>query len=122
VSLYRDIALNAAGTLDVPVSAEERQALGALPTASFAAYRYYLAANAAYYALDYPSAWNLSKQAITLDPHYYDALYTYASVNTVLIGAPLADMDSRQHHAMALEAAQRMIEVAPRRTEGHALK
>lgn len=101
----------------------DSQPVGTPPQdASFSAYRYQLAANAAYFNLDYKSAWELSKQAIALEPDYYDALYTFASVNTVLIGAPFPGMDSRQHASMAMEAARRMIKLQPGGTEGHALK
>lgn len=122
VAVQSDIALNAARALKAGVDKSEEQALAELPTASFAAYRYNLAARHAYYAGNFRQAWRLGKQAIGLDAGYYDALYNFASVNTVLLGTPLQDMTTREHYGLAMDTARRMIRLAPDRTEGYALK
>lgn len=122
VSVQSNIALSAARALEAEVDQQERQALSSIPTRSFAAYRYNIAARNAYFKQDFESAWMLSRQALALDPEYYDALYHYASVNTVLIGVPLEGMSTRGHYRMALEAAEAMTRLEADRTEGHALK
>lgn len=122
VSVQSNIALSAARALEAEVDQQERQALSSIPTRSFAAYRYNIAARNAYFKQDFEGAWILSRQALALDPEYHDALYHYASVNTVLIGTPLEGMSSQGHYRMALEAADAMTRLEPSRTEGHALK
>jgi hypothetical protein len=49
-------------------------------------------------------------------------LHTFASANAALATNPLKGMTSRQHSALTLEHANRMIDLAPERNEGHALK
>ena len=122
VAVQSDIALNAARALEAGVDKQEERALGELPTASFAAYRYNLAARHAYYSGDFKKAWHLGKQSLGLDGNYYDALYNFASVNTVLLGASLPGMTSQDHRVLAMDTVQRMIQLAPDRTEGYALK
>lgn len=122
VAVQGDIALNAARALKASVGRSEEQALTELPTESFAAYRYNLAARHAYYSGNFRQAWRLGKQAIGLDADYYDALFNFASVNTVLLGMPFPDMTSREHYVLAMDAARQMIRLAPDRTEGYALK
>lgn len=122
VAVQRDIALNAARALEAGVDKQEEIALGELPTASFAAYRYNLAARHAYYSGDFKKAWDLGKQSMLLDGNYYDALYNFASVNTVLLGASLPGMTAQDHRVLAMDTANRMIKLAPGRTEGYALK
>ena len=122
VSVHSNIALSAAQALEAEVNQQERQALASMPTSSVAAYRYNIAASNAYSIQDFEAAWTLSRQALALDPAYYDALYHFASVNTVLIGIPLENMSSREHYRMALESAEAMTRLQPERTEGHALK
>lgn len=122
VAVQGNIALNAAKALKAGVDIHEEQALTELPTSSFAAYRYNLAARHAYYSGNFRQAWRLGKQAVGLDADYYDALFNFASVNTVLLGMPLQDMTTREHYVLAMEATRRMISLAPDRTEGYALK
>ena len=122
VAVQSDIALNAARALEAGVDKQEERALGELPTASFAAYRYNLAARHAYYFGDFKKAWDLGKQSIGLDGNYYDALYNFASVNTVLLGASLPGMTAQDHRVLAMDTVNRMIQLAPNRIEGYALK
>ena len=122
IAIQSDIALKVATALRAEINHQEQQALQALPTTSFPAYRYNLGAKSAYASLNYEQAWNLSKEAIALDPHYYDALHTFASVNTVLIGMPTLGMTSKEHIRLAMETAERMIALQPDSSKGHALK
>ena len=122
VSVHSNIALSAAQALEAEVNQQERQALASMPTSSVAAYRYNIAARNAYFIQDFEATWTLSRQALALDPEYYDALYHFASVNTVLIGTPLENISGREHYRMALESAEAMTRLQPERTEGYALK
>lgn len=121
-SLQSDIAMNVAMTLDSEINQQEKLALRALPTDSFAAYRYNLAAKNVYATLDYEKAWALSKEAIALDPQYYDALFIHASVNAILVGMPEIGMTSQQHYRLAMEITERMIQLQPNSPEGYILK
>ena len=121
-SIQSDIAMNVAMTLDSEINQQEKLALRALPTDSFAAYRYNLAAKNVYATLDYEKAWALSKEAIALDPQYYDALFIHASVNAILVGMPEIGMTSQQHYRLAMEITERMIQLQPNSPEGYILK
>jgi TolB-like protein/DNA-binding winged helix-turn-helix (wHTH) protein len=122
ISIQSDIAKHVASALETTIQQTEQQQITAVPTTSFEAYRYNLAAKVAHYQQDFGKEWQLAQQAIALDPNYFDALFTFSSVNTVLVATPLADMSSREHFQLALASAERIIEIAPARSEGYALK
>jgi DNA-binding winged helix-turn-helix (wHTH) protein/TolB-like protein len=122
ISVQSDIAVHVASALKAEVLQSEQETIAALPTRSFRAYRFNLAAKNAHYQQDYAQEWELARQAIALDPGYFDGLFTFSSVNTVMVAVPLPGMTSREHFELALDSAQRMIEIAPERSEGYALK
>ncbi|HEY0962558.1 MAG TPA: winged helix-turn-helix domain-containing protein [Pseudomonadales bacterium] len=122
ISIQSDIAVNVASALEAEVLMSEQATLVAMPTKSFPAYRFNLAAKQAHYQQDYAQEWELSRQAIELDPDYFDALHTFSSVNTVMVATPMTGMTSTEHFQLALESAEHMIAIAPRRSEGYALK
>jgi DNA-binding winged helix-turn-helix (wHTH) protein/TolB-like protein len=122
LSIQSDIALNVVDALKAEINQYEQDEIGTLPTTSFEAYRFNLAGRNAYYQLNYQSALDLSKQAIELDPDYYDALFLYSNVNAVLMGTPLKGMTPEIHAQLALETAEHMIAIAPEKPEGYILK
>lgn len=122
ISIQRDIATNVTNALQTSLHDKELEAIDLIPTASFEAYRYYLAAEQAYDNQDLVQAWKLAGQAVELDPGYLDALYAYSHFNTVMMAVPLPGMSSEQHFELALQTAQQYIEAAPERPEGYALK
>lgn len=122
ISIQSDIAVNVASALEAEVLMSEQATLVSIPTKSFPAYRFNLAAKQARYQQDYAQEWELSRQAIELDPDYFDALHTFSSVNTVMVATPMPGMTSAEHFRLALESAEHMIKIAPRRSEGYALK
>jgi tetratricopeptide (TPR) repeat protein len=122
ISIQSDIAANVASALKAKIEKSERDIIESLPTESFKAHRYNLAARNAYYQQDFATVWDLAHQAITLDPDYFDALQIFSTVNTVLVATPLPDMTSREHFELALQSAEKMIEIAPFRSEGYTQK
>lgn len=122
ISIQSDIAVNIASALEAKVLQSEQDTLSEMPTKSFPAYRFNLAAKQAHYQQDYTQEWELARQAIELDPTYFDALHTFSSVNTVMVATPMPGMTGAEHFALALDSAERMIAIAPRRSEGYALK
>lgn len=122
IAIQSDIAVNVAHALEAEIKQSERRTLAAMPTASFEAYRYNLAAKNAHLQQDFATEWELAYKAVQLDPDYFDALHTWSSVNTVLVGHPLPGMSSRKHFDLALQGAERIIEIAPQRSEGYSLK
>jgi TolB-like protein/DNA-binding winged helix-turn-helix (wHTH) protein len=122
IAVQGDIALQVAAALEAEIRQSEREQIGSLPTASFRAYRYNLAASNAHYRQDFAQEWSLSRQAVELDPDYVDALFTFSSVNTVLVATPLPGMSSRDHFELGLESAERMIDLEPGNSAGYALK
>jgi len=122
ISIQSDIAVNVATALQAEVLQSEQDKLKAMPTKSFQAYRFNLAAKQAHFQQDYAQEWELSRKAIELDPTYFDGLFTFSSVNTVMVAVPLPGMTSHEHFEMALDSAERMIAIAPLRSEGYALK
>jgi len=122
IAIHSDIALQVASALEAEIHQSEREQIESLPTASFKAYRYNLAAMNAHYRQDFAQEWTLSRQAVELDPDYVDALFTFSSVNTVLVASPLPGLSSRDHFELGLESAERMIELEPDNSAGYALK
>jgi DNA-binding winged helix-turn-helix (wHTH) protein/TolB-like protein len=122
ISTQGDIALNVASALKAELPARDEKDAASLPTALFKAYRYNLAARNAHDHQNYAEEWHLAQKAIALDPDFYDALYTFASANIVLVASPLPGMSSVEHSQLALEHVGRMIELAPERSEGYALQ
>lgn len=122
ISVQSDIASHVAGALETEITAAEQEDIAALPTQSFEAYRYNLAARFAYFQMDYPKTWELARQAIEHDPGYFDAHYTFSTVNTVMVSTPLPGMSSREHFDLGLASAEKIIEIAPERSDGYALK
>lgn len=122
IAIQSDIALHVATALEAEIRQSEKEEIESLPTVSFKAYRYNLAAKNAHYRQDFAQEWSLSRQAIELDPAYFDALFTFSSVNTVLVATPLPGMTSREHYQLGLESAERMIELEPGNSAGYALK
>jgi TolB-like protein/DNA-binding winged helix-turn-helix (wHTH) protein len=122
ISIQSDIAVNVASALEAEVLQSEQDTLAAMPTKSFKAYRFYLAAKNAHYQQDYAQEWELARQAIELDPTYYDALHTFSAVNTVMVAVPMPGMTSTEHFELALQSAERMIQIAPGRSPGYSLK
>ncbi len=122
ISLQSDIAQNVVSALQTDILLTEQQNIEELPTTSFEAYQYNLAAKNAHYQQDFLTEWELARQAIALDPDYYDAHTTFSSVNTLLVATPLPGMNSREHFELALRSAEKLIELAPDKSEGYALK
>jgi DNA-binding winged helix-turn-helix (wHTH) protein/TolB-like protein len=122
ISIQSDIATNVATALQAEVLQSEKDKLTAMPTKSFQAYRFNLAAKQAHYQQDFAQEWELSRQAIELDPTYFDGLRTFSMVNTVMVAVPLPGMTSHEHFELALDSAERMIAIAPQRSEGYANK
>ena len=122
MSIQSDIAVNVASALKAEIEQSEQDTISALPTESLEAYRYNLAAKNAYFQQDFAKVWNLSRQAVALDPLYFDALQTFSTVNTVLVATPLQGMTSHEHFELAINSAERMITIAPERTEGYTQK
>lgn len=122
IAVQSDIAFNVARTLEAEILQSERERIASIPTTSFAAYRYNLAARNAHFRQDFAQEWSLAQQAIALDPLYYDAYLTLSSVNTVLVATPLPGMSSRDHYELALSSANRLIELDPNNNIGYALK
>jgi TolB-like protein len=122
ISIQGDIALNVASALKAELPQIDNRDISALPTEQFKAYRYNLAARNAHDHQDYAKEWRLAQKAIEIDPAFYDALYTFASANLVLVASPLPGMTRAEHSTLALEHAERMIELAPERSEGYALQ
>lgn len=122
ISIQSDIALHVASALKAEVEQSEKEIIAAMPTKSFEAYRYNLAAKNAHFQQDFAKEFELARHATQLDPAYFDALYTFTTVNSILVATPLPGMSSREHFELTLEGAERMIEIAPARSEGYALK
>lgn len=122
IAIQSDIAQHVAKALEAEVLQSERERIASLPTSSFKAYRYNLAARNAHYQQDFAQEWELARQAVELDPAYFDAWFTFTSVNTVLVGTPLPGMSGNDHYQLALQGAERMIELDPNHALGHALK
>jgi TolB-like protein/DNA-binding winged helix-turn-helix (wHTH) protein len=122
IAIQSDIALEVATALEAEIQQSERDEIASLPTASFKAYRYNLAAKNAHYQQDFAQEWSLASQAVELDPGYFDAWFTFASSNTVLVATPLPGMSSREHYELSLKSAERMIELEPANSAGYALK
>src|SRR5690606_6582369 len=100
----------------------EREEITAIPTESIDAYQYNQAAKIALYRQDLQQNWKLSRLAIEHDPNYYDALYTFAAANMLLISAPLEGYTGREHAQMVLDTADAMIRIDPDNTQGYALR
>lgn len=115
------IAANVASALRAEIAAAHNGE-GALPTESFGAYRYLLAAKNAYFFQSYEQTFSLTREAIRLDPQFIDAHFYFATVNTVLTSVPLDGMTGEDHQRLAMESAERMIELAPHDSRGHMLK
>lgn len=122
IAVQSEIAAQVANALEAEVRQSERDSIASLPTSSFQAYRYNLAAKNAYDQQDFVQGWSLSRQAIELDPTYFDALFNYSSVNLVLVATPLPGMTGKEHFEQGLESAERMIELQPGNSAGYALK
>ncbi len=122
IAIQGDIAVHVARALEAEVQQSEKDRIDSLPTDSFKAYRYNLAARNAHYRQDFAQEWSLSRRAIELDPEYYDALFTFSSVNTVLVATPLPGLSSREHYELGLQSAERMIELQSDNSAGYALK
>ncbi len=122
ISIQSDIALHVASALEAEILQSEQARIAALPTGSFKAYRFNLAAKNAHFQQDYAQEWELSRQAIELDPVYFDGLFTFSSVNTIMVATPMPGMTGREHFELALDSAERMIVISPERSEGYALK
>lgn len=122
IAIQSDIALQVATALEAEIQQSERDKIASLPTSSFKAYRYNLAAKNAHYQQDFAQEWSLARQAVELDPGYFDAWFTFASSNTVLVATPLPGMSSHEHYELGLQSAERMIELEPGNSAGYALK
>ena len=122
IAIQNDIAIHVASALQAEIEEDEYEQLTGIPAGSFEAYRYTVASKSAYYQQDFPRQWELARKALALDPDYYDALHSFAGANSVLATTPLPGMSSREHIRLALEAAERMIALAPQHSEGHVIK
>jgi len=122
ISLQSDIAQNVVSALQTEILLTEQKYIEELPTTSFEAYQYNLAAKNAHYQQDFLTEWELSRQAIALDPDFQDAHTTFSSVNTLLAATPLPGMSSLEHFELALRSAEKLIELAPEDSQGYALK
>lgn len=121
-SVQSDIAINLAQALEAEILQREQERITRVPTRSVDAYRYYLSARIAHYKQDFANEWHWAKQAIELDPDFYDAHALFSSVNTVLISNPLPGMDSKTHFSLGLDSAETLINLDPRNSRGYALK
>jgi DNA-binding winged helix-turn-helix (wHTH) protein/TolB-like protein len=122
IAVQGDIALNVSQALRAEINEQERHAIGTIPTESFAAYRYFLAAKNAYYFQDFEKTWNLTRLAIDLDPNYEDALSLFSYVNTVMMAVPVAGMSPSDHFLHAMESAERVIKLEPKGAQGFVLR
>lgn len=122
ISIQSEIALNVASRLAAEIDQSEREEITAIPTESIDAYQYNQAAKIALYRQDLQQNWKLSRLAIEHDPNYYDALYTFAAANMLLISAPLEGYTGREHAQMVLDTADAMIRIDPDNTQGFALR
>lgn len=116
------IAIDLAQALEAEILQLEQESLSEIPTTSVDAYRYYLSALIAHYKQDFENVWRWSKQAIELDPNFYDAQAAFALVNTILISNPLSGMNSKQHFRLALDSAEKLLLLDPQNSKGYALK
>ncbi|HEY0962203.1 MAG TPA: winged helix-turn-helix domain-containing protein [Pseudomonadales bacterium] len=122
ISVQGDIARNVATAMKAEMPNTDSVDFATLPTEQLKAHRFNRAARNALGHQQHADAWRLAQKAIALDPDFYDALDTFASVNIMLIAAPLPGLNGRRHAELALEHANRMIDVAPQHGEGYALK
>lgn len=122
LAIQSDIATNVAAALEAEITAGEQHDIGTLPTRSFDAYRYLLAAKNAYYFQDYAQTWHLTRLAIGLDDEFIDAHYYFSYVNVVLTAVPLEGMTAEDHLRLALASAERIIELAPHDSRGYSLR
>lgn len=122
ISAQADIALNVAAALQAEIPNPPEVDYAALSPEQLKAHRFNVAAHDAQRHQQYADAWRLAQRAIALDPEFYDALETFTAVNIILTAAPLPGMNGRLHTELALEHANRMIALAPQRSEGFALK
>lgn len=122
IQTQRDIALGVTDVLQTNFDAGAQTEIDSLPTNSFKAYRYNSAARLAYYAQDFAKAWTLSEKALALDPNYLDALYDFSKANIALAALPLPGKSIQGHLDLALNSAQRFIELAPEKHEGYVLE
>jgi DNA-binding winged helix-turn-helix (wHTH) protein len=91
-------------------------------TASYEAYRYNVAADHAFRRQNFSKAWQLAKKSLSLDADYLGALYNFSKSNAVLAAFPIEDMNSQEHLQLALESAQRYIQLAPGKYEGYVIE
>lgn len=122
ISIQSDIGKNVALALEAEIKQQEQLDMETLPTQSFEAYRYNLAAKNAYYQQDFEKTWLLTQQALELDPNYLDALYSFSYVNAVLAGTPLPGISNPEHIQYAIESAEKIIELAPEKSDGYILR
>lgn len=124
VSIESKIALSVAQVLEAEEHADRptQETLRNMPTNSFAAYRYNIAASNAYHNHDIMTALKLSQQALALDPEYYDALYLYGTLNLMFTSNPLDGMSSHDHYMLALETANSITRLHPDKAGGYILK
>jgi TolB-like protein/DNA-binding winged helix-turn-helix (wHTH) protein len=122
IAIQSDIAEHVARALEAEILQSERERIESLPTSSFSAYRYNLAAKNAHYQQDFQQEWQLARQAVELDPDYFDAWFTFTSVNSVLVGTPLPGLSGKEHYELTLQGAERMIALDPGHPFGYALK
>lgn len=122
IGIQSEIALNVASRLAAEIDQSEREEITAIPTESFEAYQYNQAAKIALYRQDHKQNWKLSRLAIEHDPDYYDALYTFAASNILLVSSPLEGYTGREHSQMVLDTADAMIRIDPDNTQGHSMR
>lgn len=121
-AMQDDIAAHVASALAAELPPRVHDDFTELPEEQLDAYRYMRAAQNAHDRQDYTEEWRLARNALELDPDFYDALQTFAAANLALIGSPLPGMTRAEHAKLALEHAQHMIDLAPERGEAYALK
>jgi DNA-binding winged helix-turn-helix (wHTH) protein/TolB-like protein len=122
ITLWTVIALNVGNALAAEIPRRTRADFSTLPPELAEAYRYDLAARRAHDRQDYAEEWRLALKSIELDPDFYDGMHTFASANLILALRPLPGMSGRQHAELASSYAKKLIELAPERSEGLALR
>ena len=101
------------------------QALSAVPTrptASYEAYRYNVAARSAFSNMNFSETLHLTKKSLAVDPDYVGAMYNFSKANSFLAIVPSEGMTTSAHQQLALDSAQRIIELAPELHDGYLLK
>jgi serine/threonine-protein kinase len=116
-----DIAQQVAEALDIALLEPERRALASEPTENIEAYEYYLRGNEYYFQTfledDFRIAIGMYEKAIELDPTFALAHAQLSRGHVMMYWIPL--IPSEEHLAMAKDAVDKALELAPDLPEAH---